>query len=149
MKAFEVIIANGHENILAKNKHTFEITKESHLTKRGDCIIAVAANKGISDLSGDFKKLLRREGAKVKIVIQTANEKEVVEAWGDPKLRLNHPTDLVIRKSDYICNRTLAINADKAAKDFSRLHVKKLKNSRQKIQVILSIEYVPRLNTRF
>ena len=41
---------------------------------------------------------------------------------------MSHPTDMVVRKSGYICGRTLAINADKAACDLSRALVEKLKN---------------------
>ena len=51
MQAREVITAKGHKNILATNRNTVEITRESHLSKRGDCIIAVASNKGVGDLS--------------------------------------------------------------------------------------------------
>jgi len=52
-------------------------------------------------------------------------------------LILTHPTDMVIRKSDYICNRTLAIRADKSANDLPRELVEKLKNPRQKVNITL------------
>jgi len=141
MKAVEIIIARGHENILALNKGTFEITKEVYLTKQGDCIIAVGAGKGIKDLSDEFKKILRKKDAKLTVVIQVGDEKEVVEARGNPRLTFNHPTDLVVRKSNYICARTLAIKANKAAKDFSRSFVTKLKSSQQKVDVTLTVEH--------
>ncbi len=139
MKVVEVITAWGQENVLATNRSTFEITKDTHLTRRGDCIIAVAANKGIDDLSDDFKKALRKD-AKLVVVVRVADEEEVVEARGSPKLQLTHPTDLVVRKSDYICDRTLAIGANKAAKDFSRRLVEKLKNPEQRVKVTLTVE---------
>ncbi len=140
MKSVEVISARGHDNILAINKHTFEITKEPHLTKRGDCIIAVAANKSGINLSDEFKRILRKKDASLKIVIQAGNEGVVVDARGHPKLTLNHPADLVIRKSDYICERTLAIKARKTAKDFSRALVAKLQNPQQKVDITLIVE---------
>jgi len=31
----------GHENIRSNHKKTIEITKESHLTPRGDCIVVL------------------------------------------------------------------------------------------------------------
>lgn len=142
MKIIEVINAYGHENILATNRNTFEITKNTELTKQGDCIIAVAADKGIVDLSNEFKKLLRKKSTPLTIIIQVGDEKEFVEAWGNPKLTFNHLTDLVIRKSDYICDRTLAIKANKAAKDFSRHLVAKLNNSRQKVNITLIVENI-------
>lgn len=143
MKAVEVITARGHKNILATNKSTLEITKDSHLTKRGDCIIAVAADKGVKDLKAEFKKLLRSTNAKLTIVIQVDDERELIEAWGHPKLTFNHSTDLVVRKSSYICDRTLAIKADKAAKNLSRSLVAKLKNPQQKVDVTLIVETPP------
>lgn len=142
MKIVEVIIAWGHENILATNKNTFEITKDAHLTKQGNCIIAVAADKGIKDLSDGFKKILNKKDTRLAIVIQMNDEREVVEAWGSPKLMFNHAADSVVRKSSYVCDRTLAIKANKAARDFSRSFVAKLKNSQQKIEITLTAENI-------
>jgi hypothetical protein len=140
MKVVEVIHARGHENILSTNKTTFEITKDTDLTKRGDCIIAVNANKAATDLSQEFKNTLRNENARLTITIEADSEKEIVKASGNPQPTLTHPTDLVVRKSDYICDRTLAIHADKAAKDFSRTLVKKLQNLEQTIIITLTVE---------
>ena len=56
MTIIEEITAYGHENILGTHKTTLEITKEDSLTKRGDCVIAIAANKAISELSQIFKE---------------------------------------------------------------------------------------------
>lgn len=142
MKAVEVITAHGHENILAANESTFEITKDSYLTKRGDCIIAVSANKSGADLSDVFKKILKKQGARLSIVVQAGSEKEVVEAWGDPKLTLGNSDDLVVRRSSYVCDRTLAIKADKAANDFSRCLVEKLKNPHQRVDITLTVKDV-------
>ncbi|RLI33421.1 DUF371 domain-containing protein, partial [Candidatus Bathyarchaeota archaeon] len=40
-----------------------------------------------------------------------------------------HPSDLVVRKSSYICPRTLMIHADKAAADLPRKMVEALKRA--------------------
>ena len=140
MKASETIIAHGHENVTSRNKTTLEITKENHLTKRGDCIVAIGANKGAIDLSPRFKKLAQNEKAKIVITIEAEGQVEVVTAYGSPQLSFTHPTDMVVRKSDYICHRTLAIRADKAAKDLSRRLVEKLQNPRQKVKVTLTVD---------
>jgi hypothetical protein len=55
-------------------------------------------------------------------------------------LQFTHQTDLVVRKSDYVCGRTLAIRADKAASDFSRELVEKLKDPNQEVKVTLVVE---------
>jgi hypothetical protein len=140
MKIIEVIHAQGHENILSTNRTTFEVTKDAHLTKRGDCIIAVNADKAARDLSQEFKNVLRRENAKLIITIETGVEKETVNAFGNPQLALTHLTDLVVRKSDFVCGRTLAINADKAAKDFPKSLVRKLQNPKQTLTITLVVE---------
>jgi len=141
MKIIEIINAYGHENVLSTHETTFEITKETHLTKRGDCIIAVKATKGLMDLLPEFKEAARRENAKIIIIVEADTVKEVINAQGSLRLLFSHPTDLVIRKSDYVCGRTLAVKADKAAWDFSRQLVEKLKNPSQKVRITLSVDY--------
>ncbi|MBE0512250.1 DUF371 domain-containing protein, partial [Candidatus Bathyarchaeota archaeon] len=111
--------AHGHENIQATHETTFEVTKETTLTKRGDCIIAVEATKGAADLPLEFKEAARKKGAQITITIEAGELREIVRTKGSPRLLFTHPTDLVVRKTDYVCGRTLAIRADKAASDLS------------------------------
>jgi len=140
MRVTEVIEALGHQNVRAANKTTFEITKETFLTRRGDCIVAVSATKGAADLHVRFREAARNHNARITIAIEADDEKEVVEACGSPLLTFSHPTDLVVRKSDYVCGRTLAIGADKAAEDFSRRLVDRLRNPEQRVKITLTAE---------
>jgi len=133
----EVIVGYGHRNIQATHKTTLEFTKDTHLTKRGDCIVAVAANRALADLSAKFKETLRKTNAKLTITIEVDGITEQINAQGSPSLILTHPSDLVVRKSDYVCNRTLAVHADKAACDLSRELIEKLKNPQQKVKITL------------
>ena len=135
-----VFSAHGHENIEATHRTTFEVTKETTLTKQGDCIIAVESTKAAADLPFEFKEAARKEGAQITVTIETGELKEIVKAKGSPQLKFMHPTDLVVRKSGYVCGRTLAIRADKAASDFSRELVEKLKDPSQEITVTLAVE---------
>ena len=112
-------------------------TKEKHLSKTGDCVVGVAADKAVADLNQKFKEKLKRPNAKLTIIIEAGGLTEQINASGSPKLILTHPTDIVIRKSDYICNRTLAIRADKSANDLPRELVEKLKNPQQKVNITL------------
>ncbi len=123
----EKIHAKGHKNIRSKHKTTLEITRENHLTPRGDCIIAISADKSLLDLSDEFKNKLKRENSKMEIIIKSDEIEEKINARGHPDLTFTHPTDMVIRKSNFICNRTLAINSDKASRDLNRGLVDKLK----------------------
>jgi uncharacterized protein len=133
----EVVLARGHKNVLATHKTTLEITKEHDLSKRGTCIVAVSADKALSDLSQKFKETLRNENAKLTIQISVGDITETISACGKPQLILTHRTDMVVRKSNYICDRTLAVQADKAACDLPRGFVEKLKNPKQKVKITL------------
>jgi hypothetical protein len=136
----ETIFAYGHENIKATHKSTFEITKDARLSQKGDCVIAVSADKSMADLSPKFKKNLRKENAKVIILIETKEEAEAVNAFGSQRLILTHPTDIVVRKSSYICSRTLVIQADKAACALSRKLVEKLRSPKQRVKITLTVD---------
>lgn len=136
----EVIFAYGHENVLATHRTTMEVTKDHDLSKKGTCIIAVSANKGMNELSSEFKRKLQNADTRLTIRIAAGNNEEIVNASGNPQLDLTHPTELVIRKSNYVCNRTLATLADKAACDLSKELVERLKNPVQKVVITLALE---------
>lgn len=135
----EIIIAHGHKNVTGAHASTIEITKETHLTKEGNCIIAVGADKAIDDLTSQFKNALRRGTSRLTMLIEADQIIETISAVGSPSLILEHPTDIVVRKSGFICNRTLALEADKAANGLSRKLVSKLKNPEQTVIITLTI----------
>ncbi len=135
----EEIIAYGHPNITAKHEKTFEITKEENLGKEGDCIIGVRANKACKDLSEEFKNGLK-EGKKVEIRIEVEGISDKIIAFGSPALKLSDEKSIVIRKSDFIDRRTLAILADKAACDIKREIIEKMKNPQTKMRIIFEIK---------
>jgi hypothetical protein len=140
LKLKEVILARGHENISATHKSTIEITKDMHLSPKGDCVIALSANKALGDLSSEFKRNLRKDRAGITISVEAGGVTETLSAHGSSRLILTHPTDIVVRKSSYVCNRTLAIHASKSACELSRDFVKKLKNSKQDVRITLTVE---------
>ena len=116
------------------------LTKEKHLSNTGDCIVAVAADKALADLTQNFKDNLRKPNAKLTIFIEAEGLTEQINTSGSPNLILTHPTDIVIRKSNYISDRTLAINADKSSNDLPRELIEKLKNPKQKINITFIIQ---------
>ena len=135
-----VFVAYGHENVLSTHKTTFEVTKEDTLTKHGDCIVAVKSTKCATDFPVNFKEAARKEGSRITITFEADEMKETITAEGNPQLQFTHKTDFVVRKSDYVCGRTLAINANKAAIDFSRDLVKKLRDPKQEVRITLVVE---------
>lgn len=136
----EIIHAFGHPNIQSSHPTTLMITKDRHLTENGDCIVAVSADKALADLGYKFKETLSNPETKLTITIEADGEKEEIHASGSPKLCLCHATDMVIRKSNYACTRTLGISADKSSLDLSRALIQKLKNPTQKVTITLSIK---------
>jgi hypothetical protein len=138
VKITEIIWACGHKNILSTHKTTFETTKEANLTKHGDCIIAVKATKGAKDIHPKFKKTAMKENAQLTIAIEANGMKETVRARGSSRLTFTSLADVVIRKSEYVCGRTVAIGADKAACDLSRRLVERLRDPHQKIKITLA-----------
>ncbi len=134
----EIIHCRGHGNVKATHKSTLEFTKENYLTSKGDCILCVGADRGINDFSEEFKSALRA-GKKLLIRIKVGDLIDEVRAEGSPELILDHEYSMVIRKSTYIDARTLAIRANKAAKDIDRRLVELLKNPEATVEIELAI----------
>jgi hypothetical protein len=137
----EEVTASGHANIEATHPTTLEITKEVALSRRGDCIVAVGADKSLADFSDEFKESLRKPNAKLTLTIEVDGITEQINSHGSPNLILTHPSDMVVRKSSYVDDRTLAVNADKAAFDLPRELVEKLRNPQQKARIALRVTY--------
>ncbi len=139
-KAAETIYARGHPNVSATHKTTLEITTRDKLTIRGDCIVAVCANKGAEQLSESFKELARMENSTITMILKVDDQTETIKGQGSPHLTFTHPHDIVARKSTYHSDRTIMIKADKAAIDLNRKLVQKLKDPQTKVEVILIVE---------
>ena len=135
----ETVLAFGHSNILAIHPSTLMFTKEKHLSKAGDCIVAVAADKAPADLSQEFKEELKKPNAKLTVTIEAGGLVQRINTSGSPKLVLTSRLDMVIRKSDYISDRTLAIRADKSSLDLPREFIQKLRSPHQQIKITLAV----------
>jgi hypothetical protein len=138
-RATEYICAHGHDLITAKHETTFEFTKDDFLTNRGDCIIAVGA-KGTKELSEDFKRLASIDSAIITVRMEVDGINEIAVGQGKIELKFNHPTDMVARKSSYICPRTLMIRSNKSASDFDCEFIKRLRNSKSTVNIVIVVE---------
>lgn len=137
----ERITTSGHRNITSMHKTTLEVTKEQEISKRADCIIGVKADKGLKGLSEKFKKKAKQKGAQIQVTIRAGEIEERIQGKGSPELTFTHETDIVVRKSDFICGRTLMIRADKSSLDLSRELKESLKDPNQKIEVLIELVY--------
>ncbi len=134
----EIVIARGHPNIRATHKTTLEVTKEKELSPRGDCIIGICADKSVFDLNENLKKWLKLgKSIKIEIVLPDYGIRDELIAVGSPRLTLKHDTDIVVRKSEYVCDRTLAIRSNKAARDIDREIVELLKDHKTELLLII------------
>jgi hypothetical protein len=118
----------GHPMVRALHPTTIEITTETRLTRKGDCIVGVGASVGCSGLSDAARVALMNDEAKVELRFVVGGETFVVAARGDRRLTLTHQHDMVIRRSDFISDRTLAVRASAAAKDMPRSIVRALRS---------------------
>ncbi len=134
----EVVIARGHPNITASHQTTLMFTKDSKIGLEADCIVAVAADKGAADLSKSLKNAIA-SGAEMEIIIEVSGLVEKIQGQGHRELSLLNPVDMVVRKSDYTCDRTLAIKADKSASDLPRDFVSFLKDPDKVVKIIIRI----------
>lgn len=132
----ETIIARGHPNVLGTHKTTIEITKENFLTKKGDCIIGISADKSCADLSDELKKALR-SNFKFKVTFRVGELEDSVIGYGSPELKLTNKNSIVIRKSSYIDDRTLLVKADKAAHYLNKELIKKMQAVNARIEIII------------
>jgi len=124
------IIAKGHKNVTSRHKSTFEITKDPELTLSGDCIVGVDMDRTMLDFPDEFKEMIADSSTKITVDLKTENGHDEITGFGHEDLTLTHPTDIVIRKSDFTCSRTLMIKADKAARDLDEKLIDDLKNEK-------------------
>jgi uncharacterized protein len=134
------VIFYGHPNVQSLHARTIEITKDEHLTLRGDCIIGVEANKACADLDEAFKRRLKSNSAIVRIELMVGTESFVIIGMGDQRLNLLSPHDIVIRKTNFVCPRTVSVRCDKASLELPRKMVKMLQDRDTKAIFRITVE---------
>ena len=127
MKARDIVRARGHPLVQGTHRTTFEVTRDETLTPSGDCIIGIGADKGAADLDPGLKAVLR-DGRAVLTTRLTAGGVTVeVRSRGSAALTLDHPADLVWRRSDFISDRTVGIRSDHTAATLPREFIEALR----------------------
>ena len=109
-----VIKSTGHENILANHKTTWQLTNESHLTLKGDCIVGVNSTHSAYDLP-DTMKIWLKNGNWVSIKIIIGDHEFQGKGQGHTNLTFEDKIDMVFRKSQFTCPRTITINTSFSA----------------------------------
>lgn len=135
----ERIHAWGHENILCTHNSTIEITKDKSLTKKGDCIIGVNASKACNDLTLEIKNQIK-SGKKFKVILNVEDIQEYFYGFGNKKLRLLDTNEMVFRKSNFICDRTVLINCSKSSIELNRDLTRTLRNPKTKLLISFEVD---------
>lgn len=116
----EVIHARGHENVTATHASTFELTTDEFLTPAGDCILGIEADRAPAAFDDAFVAACRDPGAEITAVLAVDGRTARVTASGAPGLSLTSDRSLVVRTSNYVDARTVAVGATAAAADIDR-----------------------------
>lgn len=141
MIILDKVYASSHENIVGTHNSTIEITKDKGLTKKGNCIIGLKATKACNDLNPDLKKKIR-SGDKIKITLKVENLQDSFYGYGNKKLKLLDKKDIVFRKSNYICDRTVLIKCTKSSKEIKREIIEKLKLPGKRLSILFEINEI-------
>ena len=129
----------GHENIRSLHPKTIEITTEPHLGINGDCIVGVRADCGCIGIPEKMKTLLQNSKSDVTCTISVRDFSFKVKGNGNDKLTLTNLHDIVIRKSSFVCPRTLATNCDLASDSIPRQMIKLLQNPQAKGTFVIDV----------
>lgn len=116
----EVIHARGHENVSAEHASTFEVTSDDHLTPAGDCILGVGADRVPADFDAEFVAACQSADATITVTLAADGYTETISGRGHPSLVFENERSAVGRTSDYVDDRTIVLDADKAAGGLDR-----------------------------
>ena len=135
----ERVRAVGHENVSAAHESTFEFTTDDFLTPAGDCILGIEADKAPADFDRAFVEACRDAEATITATVETGDFEDTIVGRGDPALTFENERSLVGRTSTYVDDRTIMLEADKAAEDVDRELVSALASG-EPVTLVLRVE---------
>ncbi len=131
--------ATGHENVTAEHESTFELTSDDWLTPAGDCILGVEAGPVPEAFDEAFVSACRSRDATISVELSVNGYTQRIEGSGHPELTFESERSMVVRTSDYVDDRTIAVDADAAAADIDREIVSALAEGAE-IECLLTVE---------
>jgi hypothetical protein len=117
----------GHPNISAKHNRTIELTKDTELTERGDCIIGVAC-----DFDADEIRKLR---GKLRVDLKVGDQADHFKAYANPEF--DSDDELVFRKTQVRTDRTLGVHLSKSSAKLSRDLIEAMKDPNAVLHVTI------------
>jgi uncharacterized protein len=134
------IIYYGHPNVLGLHPRAIEITKDSYLTKSGDCIIGINSNKGCSDIDTKLKKLMQDDEIKIKFEFIVEGSSFEVFGRGNKNLTLENKNDIVIRTTNFVCPRTVSVRCNRGSNNIPREIISYLQKKNTKGFLRISVD---------
>ena len=138
MIILDTITAKGHPLIQCTHTTTIELTKDAYLTKNGTCILGIEASKACYDLNPLLKKKIT-DGEKITVIIKTGEIIDSFYGFGHKNLTLLNKKDIVFRKSNYLCDRTILIKCSKSSSELNRNTIKKIISSKEQFSIIFKV----------
>ncbi len=134
------VIFKGHPNVQSLHARTIEITKDKDLTLNGDCIIGINANKACKHLNSGIKQRIKKKDSLIEIELIVEPYNFIIKGIGSNNLLLTNEEDIVLRKSNFICDRTLSINCNFSSFEIPRVIVDSLKDSSKTGIMLIKVE---------
>lgn len=116
----ERIVARGHDNVTATHESTVEVTTDDYLTPAGDCIVGIDADRSPAAFDPEFRSACRHADSTITMTLRAGGITDRIVGRGDPELALTSDRSLVARTSTYIDDRTVLVDADRAATALDR-----------------------------
>ncbi|MBB6089784.1 hypothetical protein HNR49_001153 [Halobacterium salinarum] len=114
------VSATGHDNVTARHDSTLELTTDDFLTPAGDCILGIDADCSPAAFSDAFVAACQDAAATITLVLDTPQHRDEITGSGHPDLTFTNDRSMVGRTSTYVDDRTVFVDADKAAADVDR-----------------------------
>lgn len=137
-----VVRARGHENVSAQHTSTFELTSENYLTPAGDCILGIGADRVPADFDPAFVRACQDHTATIIATLRAAGHTDTIRGRGHPDLAFTSERSLVGRTSTHVDDRTVLVDADRAAAELDRTLVAALADGAA-LELVLSVSAVP------
>ena len=138
MVVLDKIYAYGHDNVLCTHTSTIEITKDSSLTTAGNCILGINSSKACFELNPNLRNMIK-QGKKITVTIMVDGKFDSFYGYGNSRLTLLSKEDLVFRKSEFICDRTVLINCTKSSIELDRELINRLKELGKKFKILFEV----------
>lgn len=129
----------GDQKITSRHRTTLEITKEGVKTGYGDCIVATRSEVGLRDLPEGLKREAKVDGVAMALVLEAGGIRQLIRGRGSPALTFESDHEMVIRKSGYVCGRTLMVHANKSAAELEKSYVEAVRDGNMDIRVTVVV----------